>query len=255
MGGKKAQSKPRSASPAQGKLPRIDTVAGLKIADIAKGWQSARDMFSFDKHTEAVLDASKRDDIRLAFGIIVLAGFVLLAIGIANTAEFVLFANAKYDTMAEITNTEMPSIDYSILIPASIYQFFLYVVFGTVVMVGSEGIAFGLARITGGKGTMGQHMYSSSVVWLAAAFSMLSSFLLPLPCIGIAGLLAVVFITTLYVMVYLYARSYSAVHGISIPHGIAIAILMLLLRFAVWAAAVNIVSGALGIDSTITSGA
>ena len=255
MGGKKAAVKAQKNGYAAGKLPRIESVAGIKVGDVAKSWQYARDMFSFDRHTAAIAEAAKTSDAGLAFGIIILAGFVLLGIGILNSAEFVLFANAKYDTMAEIMDTDMPSIDYGILIPAAGYQFFLYVVFGTVVMIGCEGIAFGLAKLTGGKGALGQHLYVSSVIWLAAGFSMVSSFLLPLPCIGIAGLLAVFFVTTLYVMVYLYARGYSAVHDISIPHAIAISIIVLLLRFAVWAATVSIVSVALGIDPTITSGA
>jgi hypothetical protein len=254
MGGKKAAVKAQNKDYAA-KLPRIESVAGLKVDDIAKSWQFAKDLFSFDRHTAAITEAARTTSASLAFGIIFLAGFVLLAIGILNSAEFVLFANAKYDTMAELSDVQMPHIDYSILGPAAAYQFFLYVVFGSVVMIGTEGLAFGLAKLTGGKGALGQHLYVSSVVWLAAAFSMLSSFLLPLPCIGIAGLLAVFFITTLYVMAYLYARAYSAVHDISLPHAIAISIIVLLVRFTVWAAAVSIVSAALGIDPTITSGA
>ncbi|MFH0884171.1 MAG: hypothetical protein V1861_00490 [Candidatus Micrarchaeota archaeon] len=254
MGGKKASVKAQKKDRTAGKLPRIESIAGLRVDEVVKSWRMARDLFSLDKHMAAITEASQTSNAALAFGIIILAGFVLLGIGILNSAEFVLFANARYDTMAEITNTEMPSIDYAILVPAAIYQFFLYVVFGSVIMIGSEGIAYGLAKITGGRGSLGQHLYASSVVWLAAGFSMLSSFLLPLPCIGIAGLLAVFFITTLYVMVYLYARTYSTVHDISLPHAITISIIILLLRFVVWAAAVSITSGALGIDPTITSG-
>jgi hypothetical protein len=254
MGGKKAPVKAQKKDYAA-KLPRIESIAGLKIDDVAKSWQLAKDLFSFEKHVSAITEASQTSNASLAFGIIILAGFVLLGIGILNSAEFVLFANAKYDTMAEIMDTEMPSIGYDILVPAAAYQFFLYVVFGSVIMIGTEGLAYGIAKITGGKGALGQHLYASSVVWLAAGFSMMSSFLLPIPCIGIAGLLAVFFITTLYVMVYLYARAYSAVHGISLPHAMAISIIILLLRFTVWAAAVSIVSVALGIDPMITSGA
>jgi hypothetical protein len=227
---------------------------GVRLGALAGAWECAKSFFSPERSGGAVSGAASVRDARLAFATIVLAGLVIFAIGVIYSLESLYVGNLLLETLDEITGTVGQRFDLAVLLPTALYQFLLYAVLGTVLTVAYEGVGYGLFRITGGSGTLGQHMYAGSVVWLAAAFSMSAALLFPLPCLQWFGVASMTLITAAYVLFYMSARAYSAVHNVSLLHACALAIPLVALRLGMWVAAIDALALLTGISPFISAG-
>ncbi len=241
-------------------------VCGVSLGELGRAWDSAKSLFDYTKTGESAKaiasDASAPDNgtgatgnrARISLAVVLLAGIIIFAISLLTTMESIEVANFASDTMSELSGTIQPKLDYSVLLPVSAYQFLLYIIVGTLIFYAHEGIAFAIARLTGGRGTLGAQLYAASVAWLAVSFSLAASLLVPLPCLVFAALLSLALVSLVYLMVYSYARLYSEVHGISFMHSLAIVLLLIVPTLAVWALATNFVADLLGLSYLLSAG-
>ncbi len=230
-------------------------VSGVRLGGLYDAWECAKDFFYPERRARAEGLAASGGDARLAFAIIILAGIVIFSIGVLYSLESIYVGNLLLETLGEVTGTEQPRFDLAVLLPSSAFQFLLYVALGSLITIAHEGVAFLLFRMSGGGGTLGQQLHAGGVVWLAAAMSLGASLLLPLPCLQWLAVASMAAITLAYVLIFMSARVYSKVHGVSGIHSAAITLLLLGPRLWVWLAAADVLAGITGISPMIQPGA
>lgn len=247
MGGKSAKASSRKSAAEIWKGVEEAQFHGVSLASLRKSWDGAKWLFDPTKAAGALGDVLPIADLRLGLAMFFAGGLLIFLLMLTTQAESLYMANFALETVAEITGDAMPQIDTGILAPIALYQFLLYVVFATAVNCAHEGLAFGLARASGGKGTFGRQFYLSSVVWMAVAYSLSATLLAPLFCLGYLGILSVVLVSFIYLMLYTGGRAYSVAHGISLPHGILIALIFGIPRIAVLLMATNLAASMVGL--------
>jgi hypothetical protein len=230
-------------------------VYGVSYGAMRRSWEGAKGLFDLKKADDTLKGLVPHADDRIAMATVLLSGLVVFAIALLMTLESIHVVNFASDTLTEVLGTAQQKLDFGIMLPVTLYYFLLYIVAGTVIFYAHEGVAYALARATGGKGTLTQQIYVSSVLWLALSISLVVWLLIPLPCLVFAAVLSLILVSLLYVMAYMWAKAYSVVHGISLPHAAIIVLLLMVPRLAIWAMVSTRLALLLGIPLSLQGGA
>jgi hypothetical protein len=231
------------------------------LRKLGRSWERAVSLFYPSRTDGALKESADTPDARLAVLVYALSGMVIFAIAVSTAFVSIEASNFAAETLSEITGEAPEYIDLSSLPPIAAYQFVLYVPFGIIINLLYEGLAFGLCRAAGGRGTLPQHLYASSVVWLAVSMSLVSSILIPistldpLPCLLFIALALMWLLSLLYLMVYMYARAYSAAHALPLLHAAVIALLLIVPRLAIWLFVTEQFASIAGLNDLIFTGA
>lgn len=230
-------------------------VCGVSYAALKTSWKGALGLFNHKKAAETLEALSKHANNRLALAVVLLSGLVIFGLMVLTTFMMIEATNYQSDMIAEIVGSPQPKLDYNILPSIAVYYFLLFAVIGTFIFYAHEGIAYALAHVTGGKGTLAQHLYVSSVVWLAVSISMAAYLFLPFLCLAFATILSLLLVSLLYLMVYMYAKAYSVVHGISFLHALMVVLVLIAPTLALWWFVATALAAVLGIPTSIQVGA
>jgi hypothetical protein len=125
-------------------------------------------------------------------------------------------------------------------------NFLLTIPFGICSDIAAVALSFSLLRLTGGKGTLETHFQLSAVVSLAYSMSLVLALFSPLPCLQIVAVVALLIIEA-YLLIYVLAKAFVAVHGVSLGHGLVIAAMVMIIRLVVLAAVSNSLALAMGL--------
>jgi hypothetical protein len=247
MGGRRAKAKkmPAESPQEQGQPPAREKAApvvlGIDTGAIMRSWDCAKGLFDPGKAVER-LRAMPYDDGRLAIALFFLGGLVIFALWFLSSVEYIYVLNFEFQTLGEISGEAIPQLEAGVLIPIALFQFTLWGIFALVLNLAHEGVAFFLARLTGGTGTLGRQMCLSSIVWLAVSMSMAAVLLGPLYLLCAITLASLLFVTLLYLGVFMTARAYSIAHDISLSHAAAIVLLLVIPRLVILAVATDMFS-------------
>jgi len=123
----------------------------------------------------------------------------------------------------------------------SLLLLFVITVSSFIVTVVVEYISFLVAVRIGGKGTLAQQFYLSSVVQLSLAIGSFIMLGIMIPCIGIL-MPFLYFIISLYLGFYVHSKAYALVHAIALWKAFAIVVLGIVITLAL-SVALNIALG------------
>jgi hypothetical protein len=215
---------------------RIDSCAvyGINYPALKASWDSAKKLFDYKSVDFTLKEALPHANLCFAMGTFLLAGLLIFVLAAISMVESIHIANFASETLSDITTTQQPKLSFDIVPVVMVYQFLLYVVIGTVINLLLDGIAYGSIRVTGGKGTLHQQLHLSSLVWLSVAMSTVVSLIAPLPCLGFVAFISMIFITIIYLMVYITGKAYSIAHQIPVWHGLIIAGVLIIPRLLLW---------------------
>jgi hypothetical protein len=161
-------------------------------------------------------------------------GLVAFIFTMLTNLEFFYVLQVETAVLEEVVAQELPMPDISMIMQASLANLIIFVPFALVLNLAFERVAFSIARLTGGKGTLGQHLLLASVVWLAVSMSLAASLFGPFQCLSVITIASMVFLTLLYLLTYTSAKAYSIAHSITMAHALTINILLMIPRIAVW---------------------
>ena len=252
MGGKaKAQKQPSAAAP----MRRPDFQA------VVKSWAGAKDVFFPLRLTKRSQDIKRIEEVlqplmplaelRLALGLVLLSGVLLFLIALSTTLVSLQLANFASDALTQVTGVAQQGLTLANLAPVAAFQFVLYVPLNLAITLIYEGLAFGIIRLTGGKGTFAQQLYLSSVAGLSMSFASVLSLFAPLPCIQVVAGIALVLLT-LYILLFVIPKAYTLVHGIGFNHAFAITIILTILKLVALALITNVLAVAMGFPAPIS---
>ncbi|MCI0503871.1 hypothetical protein L0Y65_04115 [Candidatus Micrarchaeota archaeon] len=232
------------------KLPKIPEGAwGIRFDAVGKAWDCAKGLYDPAKAPARLMAIAPEGNDRLALGLFALGGLLVFAIWFLSSIEYIYVLNFEFDTIGNITGEELPKMELGVLAPVAAYEFLLWGVLAFIINLAHEGIAFFLAKITGGRGTLGGQMYLSSVVWLAISMSMVAVLLGPLYLLCIISIASLVLVSVLYLGVYMTARAYSIAHGIDFAHALVIALVLAITKVLMLAVAMDLLAAVLGMGN------
>ncbi len=230
------------------------------IEDARTTWAGAKDVFyllRMGKRAEGIKsidDALKPllplADLRLAISVIIISGILTAFLALVTTYESMQLANFAADALTQVTGIGQESLTWSNLLPIALFQFLLYVPINLVVTLAYEGLAFGILKVTGGKGTFPQHLYMASVVGLSMAFASVLSLFAPLPCLQIVAGIALI-IVTLYLLLYVEPKAYMMVHDVSFWHAVAVTVILTIPKLIALAFITNALAMLMGFPAPI----
>ncbi len=255
MGGnQKRTGEPKPAK--EGKAPPGKDLIG----DARATWAGSKDVFyllRMGKRAEGIksIDDVLRPllplaDLRLAIVIIVISGVLTAFLALVTTYESMQLANFAADALTQVTGIGQESLSWANLVPIAVFQLLLYVPINLAVTLAYEGLAFGILKVTGGKGTFPQHLYMASVVGLSMAFASALSLFAPLPCLQIVAGIALV-IVTLYLLLYVEPKAYMLVHEVSFWHALAVTIILTIPKLVALAFITNALALLMGFPAPI----
>ena len=201
-------------------------------------WQSATNLFHYRKIEKTMEDELPNADLRLAVMVIVAAGILSSMISILINLESIHLINFTYEVASEITAEPAPQISFDQLVPFALFQLLFNVPFIVLFTLVYEGIMFKILKALKGKATFMQQFYLSSIVMFAVALSSGVGLLLPLPCLQLLGIVAMI-VLTVYFSLYVSARAYQVAHRIPFVHSFIVVALLLLPRFILMSVVVN----------------
>jgi hypothetical protein len=261
MGGKKASVRAirpseevRAGEPVRAvqksKLPKPpEGIFGIRFDEITRGWDCAKGLFDPVKAPERLATIAPHGNDRLALGLFALGGLVIFAIWFLSSIEYIYVLNFEFETIENVTGEPLPQLELGVLGPIAAYEFLLWCVLAMIINLAHEGIAFFLAKMTGGHGTLGGQMYLSSIVWLAISMSMVAVLAGPLYLLCIITIGSLVLVSLLYLGVYMTARAYALAHGIGFTHALAIAVVLAIPRVLMLAVAMDLLAALFGIGN------
>ena len=208
------------------------------LSPFIKSWDSAKNLYSPDRVKETITDSIKLADVGLAVKIFILAAFLSTTLSILALYESLQLVNFTAETVTTILGTaqEMMTIDQ--LVPFLIMEITSGIPLALALNIGLELVGYKIAKLSGGEGSLAQHLYMMSIIILALAMLNVLSFLMPIPCIQIIAF-AVQVIGLIYFGIYVASRAYSEVHKITMVHSLAIIILVSVIRFTIMAFVIN----------------
>ena len=222
------------------------TAAAGTLEYLVNAWRNAKGLFNY-KDVDAPLKAALADaGFYGALRIFVVAGILAFVITAAMNLETAYLANFMIETLKEATGEVRQLVSFDSLLPVVFLNFLLIIPFGIAYEIASSAVAFSLLHLTGGKGTPGAHFQLSSTVSLAYSMAMVLAFFAPLPCVQLLAAIAL-FVAGIYLLVYVLAKAYVAVHGVSLGHALIIAAFMLLGRAVVMTLVSNALSSIVGL--------
>lgn len=213
-------------------------------------YMSAKALYEPGKLAETLGAMAGAADIRAAYAALALSGLVTLLLAFLTSLESVYLVNYSSDLVSEFSGIPQPRLELDSLVPVVAYQALLYLPFSIAIAVAHEALAFLIMKATGGKGSFSGQLYMAAVIALAISFSGVLSLFIPLPCLQVVagfGILAI----NLYFLLYVSARAYSAVHGISVMHSLGVILLLVIPRFAILAFFTNWLAVLLGLSPPI----
>jgi hypothetical protein len=237
MGGKKTNAPERKLA-----LPPL-------LLEVSAGYKSAVDLYSPGKLAET-LGKMIESGAKPAYAILLLSGIITFFLAFATSLESVYLVNYASDMISDVSGIPQPRLDLDSLVPVVVFQLILYLPVSIAATIISEALSFGIIKATGGAGKFMTQLYVASVIALSVSFGGVLSLFILLPCLQIIaglGLLAV----TLYFMLYVSARAYSAIHGISMLHAGIVVILLAIPRLAVLAFMTNWLAALMGLPAPI----
>lgn len=235
-------------------LARVKGLAA-GLAPFATAWTRAKGLFDYKNTEQALREALPHPDFYIALCVFAFAGLLTFAITALMMLEFSYLANFMAETLADATGNAQPAVTLADALPAIGVNFVLAVPFGVLFTIAIAATAFSILRLTGGKGTLAAHMYTSGVVELAFAMSTVVAFFAPLPCLQIVAGIAII-VLELYLLVYVLAKAYVAVHGVGFGHALVVALVLFIGRLLVMALIANAVSALAGLPQVqFTTGA
>jgi len=232
------------------KLPKLpEGIWGIRFDAVGKAWDCAKGLFDPQKAPEKLAAMASGGDDRLALGLFALGGFLIFAIWFLSSIEYIYVLNFEFQTVGEITGETLPRLELGVLAPIAAYEFLLWCVLAFIINLAHEGIAFFIARISGGRGTLGGQMYLSSLVWLAISISMVAVLLGPLYLLCIISIASLVLVSLLYLGVYMTARALAIAHKIEFAHALAIALVLAIPRVIMLAIAMDLLAALFGVGN------
>jgi hypothetical protein len=264
MGGKRASA--IGGSPAQGagggravpaaaggrELPRFpESVFGVRFEAVGKAWDCAKGLFDPKAAPARLAAMAPQAGGRLALALFALGGFVIFLIWLLSSIEYIYVLNFESELVGSVTGEALPKLDASVLLPVAAYDFVLWCVAVFIINLAHEGIAFYASRLIGGRGTLPLQLYLSGIVWLAISMSMVAVLVGPLYLLCAVTVASLVFVTLLYLGVYMTARALAAAHGLDFSYALTIAIILAAARVLTISLAIDILSALTGI-STLT---
>ena len=226
MGGKGSRNTPRKSAAEVWSDVENSQFHGVSLSSMRTGWDGAKELFDPRRADGVLRKLVPMADARLALAMMLLGGFVIFIFMLATAAESIYMGNLAAQTVSEISGIPQAGLDMSVILPIGLYQFVFYVIFATIANFAQEGIAYGIARATGGKGSFGQQAYLSSIVWMTLSYSLFVTLLAPFFCLAYLGILSVILVSFLYLMVYMGGRAYSIAHGLHPVHGAVISLIL-----------------------------
>jgi hypothetical protein len=215
-----------------------------------KTWNSATALFSPKKIDETINDAIKLSSMGLALKVFVLASLIATSLTLLGVVEIVYIVNFTSETITEAFGTQQQMMSFGEVVPLMIFHIITGIPLALFTNIGGEWFAYRIAKATGGKGKVVEHLYLISIVTLSLSFVNLVAFILPIPCIQLIG-----FVASIAVMAYLWgyvaSKVYMKVHGITFVHALTIIIVVSIIRFAIMITVVNWLSGTLDLSTLV----
>ncbi|MBI5227286.1 hypothetical protein HY988_01745 [Candidatus Micrarchaeota archaeon] len=197
------------------------------VADEVKNiFDSALVFFNFGKIKDNTNKIKQNTDLKKAIMIFLLAAITVSLISIAVTIISTYFTAYSYKNLAEKTGIVEPIIDWSSLGPFIVFTIAFVIPAAFVGGIIYELLVYGLVKLTGGKGTLPEHLYVSSAVAFAISISSALLLLTPIPCVNLFVVLAYLFVIPAYFLFVVKPKSYQEVHRISYLHALGIIILV-----------------------------
>jgi hypothetical protein len=125
--------------------------------------------------------------------------------------------------------------------PLIAYHILTGIVLALFINIGIEVLAYNIAKITGGKGSFSEHLYLISIVTMSIAMLNVLAFLMAIPwiCVQLSVWAVWMIVGNIYLLGYIGTKTYSTVHKITFTHGLAIMVLVSIIRFAIMVAVMN----------------
>jgi len=192
-----------------------------------KAWQDAKGLFDYRQADTTLAGALPGARFYGALAIIAAAGIIACAITMATNLEAAYLANFMIDTLREAGMGTVEHITAAGLAPMMAANFLLIVPFGIAYEIAVAAASFSILRLMGGKGTLAAHFQLYSLVFLAQSMVTVLALAIPLPCLNMLAMVAMVVIT-IYLCVYVRAKAYVAVHQVPFAYALALAGVLLI---------------------------
>lgn len=210
------------------------SILGVELADVGRGWEAAKRLFDYRKADDALKGMLKHSDLRLAVALFIAGGLLAFVFTMLANLEFLYVLQLEAKMYVEITAQEIPMPDISVMLPTAVAEFVFLAIFMVLANLLLERTSFAIARASGGKATLGEHLTLASVVWLAISITMAANLLGPIGgCLSLVSVAVIAVVGGLYLMTYMTARAYSLAHNITMAHALTISILLAIVRVAI----------------------
>ena len=198
--------------------------------EVQKTYQNAKNLFYFSRIEKTMKEEMKKADIKSALIIIIVSGLLTLLISLGILIEQFYFVNYASDVASEVLSEYFALISWEEIIPYGMFELVFKFPFMVLFFFIYEGIVYYIMKLTGGKGTLEQQLHLSALVALSMAMMSCIGFLLPLPCMNVMAVIALIILTP-YFLLYVNVKVYEIVHGVSFLHSLTVVILLLIPRY------------------------
>ena len=222
------------------------------FSPFVKSWNSAKSLFA-PKLDDALKEALILANLKLALKIFVFAALIATFISVLTLLESMYLTNFTTDTLAQVTGTIIPKITIAEFWPVAMLQIIINLPLALAVSFFCECVAYSIAKATGGTGTFARQFHLAAIISLSLTMVGLLVLLMPVPCIQILAWVAMI-IGMIYLWVYVTGKSYSLVHGISFPHALVIAIVIVIIRSIVTILMMNFIAGLMNLPPIVNFG-
>ncbi|MFH1785260.1 MAG: hypothetical protein ABH842_02440 [Candidatus Micrarchaeota archaeon] len=220
------------------------------FSPFVKSWESAKALFTPKKIDSTLKESIKLADMNLAIKIFILASIIATFLTLLGLVEIIYLLNFTSETMTDVFGVEQQMMTLEDIIPLAIFHIITGIPLALFMNIGGEFLAYKIAKISGGKGTLAQHLYLISVITLALAMLNVIALALPIPCIQIIAWIINI-VGMIYLWGYVASKAYSEAHNITFVHSLTIIIIVSIIRFAIMITVINWLTGALNLTEIL----
>ncbi|MBD3209875.1 hypothetical protein GF318_00665 [Candidatus Micrarchaeota archaeon] len=216
-------------------------------------WNSIKNLFHYQQIEDTMKKELPYSNLQLALVVAGVSVLVSSLVYIVMMVETLHMVNYLSDLAAQEIVNSPPVLTMENITSFALFQLFFNAPLFLAVFLIFEALAFGAFKISGGKGTFEQQIYLSSLVLFAMNISTVLGLALPLPCLNLLSVPALL-ILTLYFILFVNVKAYGLVHDVSFLHGLTVLILLGIPRLWVLVVVPEMAAGLFGLPNGIDFG-
>jgi len=192
------------------------------IEKLSLSWDSAKELFHYDRIDSTFESLLPQASLRAGAIVFFAAAIIAVILAFLSSIGMTYFEAFRYETIAELHGADIePEIDFSGLVPYSLYLLLFIVPFSMVFTLVYEWVAWRLLKLTGGKGEFKKQYQLASILTLSMSMVMALELLAPVPFLSYLAFFAF-WLLFMYFGFFVRCRAYALVHDISFLHAFVI---------------------------------